>query len=49
VRGRGPLLARIAHALVERGIEPVDLAAHTPSLEDAYLSLTGEVDPGGAS
>ena len=44
VRGGGPLLARVAHALVERGIEPADLAAQTPSLEDAYLALTG--DPG---
>jgi ABC-2 type transport system ATP-binding protein len=49
VRGGGPLLARVAHALVERGIEPADLAAHTPSLEDAYLSLTGEPDHGGRS
>jgi ABC-2 type transport system ATP-binding protein len=49
VRGGGPLLARVAHALVERGIEPEDLAAQTPSLEDAYLALTGEPDPGGAS
>ncbi len=46
VRGSGPLLARVAHALVERGMEPADLAAQVPSLEDAYLSLTGEPDPG---
>ncbi len=49
VRGGGPLLARVAHALVERGIEPADLSAQTPSLEDAYLALTGEPDPGDTS
>ena len=49
VRGGGPLLARVAHALVERGVEPADLAAHTPTLEDAYLSLTGEPDRDGTS
>jgi ABC-2 type transport system ATP-binding protein len=49
VRGGGPLLARVAHALVERGLEPDDLAAQLPSLEDAYLALTGGPDLGGAS
>lgn len=49
VRGDGPLLARVAHALVERGMEPEDLTAQVPSLEDAYLSLTGGADHGGAS
>ncbi len=49
VRGTGPLLARVAHALVERGIEPQDLAAEAPSLEDAYLAMTGEPDPGGTA
>jgi len=49
VRGGGPLLARVGHALVERGIEPADLSAHTPSLEDAYLALTGDPDPGDTS
>lgn len=49
VRGSGPLLARVAHALVERGIEPADLTAQAPGLEDAYLALTGEPDPGGLS
>jgi ABC-2 type transport system ATP-binding protein len=47
VRGDGPLLARVAHALVERGIEPDDLAAQVPSLEDAYLALTGRSESGG--
>jgi ABC-2 type transport system ATP-binding protein len=49
VRGDGPLLARVAHALVERGIEPEDLTAQMPSLEDAYLALTEGVEPGVAS
>lgn len=42
VHGTGPLLARVAHALVQRGIEPPDLRVELPSLEDAYLALTGE-------
>ena len=49
VRGGGPLLARVAHALVERGMEPADLTVQVPSLEDAYLALTGGPDPDGAS
>ena len=40
--GQGAVLARVAHALVERGIVPEDLRAERPSLEDAYLTLTGE-------
>ena len=49
VRGGGPLLARVAHALVEQGIEPPDLTAQAPSLEDAYLALTGAPETGAAS
>lgn len=41
VTGIGPLLARVAHALVDAGIEPPDLRVQLPSLEDAYLALTG--------
>jgi ABC-2 type transport system ATP-binding protein len=41
VTGTGPLLARVAHELVELGIEPMDLRVQQPSLEDAYLALTG--------
>jgi len=40
VHGQGPLLARVAHALVERGLEPDDLRVDRPGLEDAYLALT---------
>jgi ABC-2 type transport system ATP-binding protein len=40
VRGDGPLLARVAHALVTHGSEPTDLRVQLPTLEDAYLALT---------
>lgn len=45
VTGTGPLLARVAHALVEHGIEPADLVVHLPTLEDAYLALTDDAAP----
>ena len=41
VTGTGPVLARVAHALVEVSIEPTDLRVDLPTLEDAYLALTG--------
>jgi ABC-2 type transport system ATP-binding protein len=41
VRGEGPVLARVAHALVERGFEPDDLRGELPTLEDANLALVG--------
>jgi ABC-2 type transport system ATP-binding protein len=47
VTGRGPLLARVGHALVERGLEPADLRVALPSLEDAYLKLTGDQEERG--
>lgn len=40
VVGTGPLLARVGHALVDRGLEPSDLRVELPTLEDAYLALT---------
>jgi ABC-2 type transport system ATP-binding protein len=46
VRGEGPLLARVAHALVQRGVEPSDLRVQLPTLEDAYLALVDDVGPG---
>jgi ABC-2 type transport system ATP-binding protein len=48
VRGDGPLLARVGHALVEHAMEPEDLEGQAPSLEDAYLRLTEVDGPGGA-
>jgi ABC-2 type transport system ATP-binding protein len=41
VDGRGPLLARVAAGLVERGIVPEDLRVERSSLEDVFLRLTG--------
>jgi ABC-2 type transport system ATP-binding protein len=46
VTGHGPVLARIAHALVERGIEPADLRVELPSLEDTYLAIANGADEG---
>jgi len=43
LEGQGPLLALAAAALVERGIVPRDLHAEEPSLEDAFLKLTGHL------
>jgi ABC-2 type transport system ATP-binding protein len=45
VSGDGPVLARVGHALVERGIEPTDLRVELPGLEDVYLALTTDVAP----
>ncbi|MBI2853688.1 MAG: ABC transporter ATP-binding protein [Chloroflexi bacterium] len=41
VEGSGPVLALVATALVSHGILPSDLRAEQPSLEDVFLSLTG--------
>jgi ABC-2 type transport system ATP-binding protein len=41
VDGRGPVLARVAAALVDRGIAPEDLRVERSSLEDVFLRLTG--------
>ena len=41
VEGTGPVLALVAAALVGHGIAPVDLRAEQPTLEDAFLALTG--------
>ncbi len=45
VTGTGPLLVRVAHRLAEHGHEPADLRVDLPSLEDAYLALTGAAEP----
>ncbi len=42
VDGTGALAARVGHALVEHGVEPADLRAEPPGLEDAYLALTDQ-------
>jgi ABC-2 type transport system ATP-binding protein len=41
VQGTGPVLALVAAALVARGILPEDLRVERPTLEDAFLALTG--------
>jgi len=43
VDGEGPVLVRVAHDLVEHGLEPADLHLEEPRLEDAYLHLTGHI------
>ena len=41
VRGSGPVLALVAAELVGRGIVPADLRVERPTVEDAFLALTG--------
>jgi ABC-2 type transport system ATP-binding protein len=42
VRGRGPVLALVASELVAHGIVPLDLRVDRPTVEDAFLALTGQ-------
>jgi len=41
VSGTGPVLAIVASELVARGIVPLDLRVDRPTVEDAFLTLTG--------
>ncbi len=41
VRGTGPVLALVAAELVAHGIAPSDLRVERPTVEDAFLALTG--------
>ncbi len=41
VYGTGPVLALVASALVAHGIVPLDLRIDRPTVEDAFLALTG--------
>ena len=41
VTGSGPVLALVASELVAHGIVPADLRVDRPTLEDAFLALTG--------
>lgn len=43
VEGDGPVLAMVGHGLVEHGFQPADLHLEEPTLEDAYLHLTGHL------
>ena len=46
VRGTGPVLALVASELVAHDIVPLDLRVERPTVEDAFLALTGR-DIGG--
>jgi ABC-2 type transport system ATP-binding protein len=41
IRGHGPVLALVASELVAHGIVPLDLRIERPTVEDAFLALTG--------
>ncbi len=41
VEGSGAVLALVAAALVEHGIAPADLRVERPTLEDAFITITG--------
>ncbi len=41
VEGSGAVLALVAAALVEHGIAPADLRIERPTLEDAFITITG--------
>jgi len=41
IRGTGPVLALVASELVAHGIIPLDLRVERPTVEDAFLTLTG--------
>jgi ABC-2 type transport system ATP-binding protein len=42
VRGEGPVLAYVASALLDHGLAPSDLRQERATLEDVFLTLTGE-------
>ena len=42
IRGTGPVLALVASGLVAHGIIPLDLRVERPTVEDAFLALTGQ-------
>jgi ABC-2 type transport system ATP-binding protein len=42
IRGAGAVLALVASELVAHGIVPVDLRVDRPTVEDAFLALTGQ-------
>jgi ABC-2 type transport system ATP-binding protein len=48
IRGTGPLLARVAAALVDHGQEPLDLRVERPSLEQVFVELTATDAQAGA-
>jgi ABC-2 type transport system ATP-binding protein len=42
IQGTGPVLALVASELVAHGLVPTDLRADRPTVEDAFLTLTGQ-------
>ena len=42
VEGAGPVLVLVAAELVNHGITPSDLRVQQPTLEEAFLTLTGQ-------
>lgn len=46
VEGDGPVLQHVAAALLARGIEPADLRVERPNLEDVFLQLVSDPQPG---
>ena len=42
VTGHGAFLVSVAAAVVAHGLKPIDLASHQASLEDVFLTITGE-------
>ena len=42
IHGTGPVLALVASELVAHGIVPLDLRVERPTVEDAFLALTGQ-------
>jgi ABC-2 type transport system ATP-binding protein len=42
VEGEGPVLPLVAAALVNHGITPLDLHTEQPTLEDVFLTITGQ-------
>ncbi len=46
VIGQGPILAHVGAALVGHGLAPLDLRPERPTLEDAFLALTGSSEEG---
>jgi ABC-2 type transport system ATP-binding protein len=45
VHGQGPVLAHVAAALLEHGLEPSDLRLERATLEDVFLALTTDEEP----
>ena len=47
VAGGGDLVATVIEALVRRGVVPLETRIEQSSLEDAFMQMTADADPGG--